>query len=152
MSPLSFILIDFYHSPTSLFVSGDTILSEDWTTQSDPLASAIGSIVGYMLGNLLKRKWKAGLLMLLIWQRSFRINHSYIYQGSSQWMDPCLLYCSRYCHVYKMSFIVCLYLPWQAKLLMILSLISLLYLLDGLVLDYVKPFVVLVRILVLISR
>ena len=36
--PLARILINTYCSPTSLFVSGDTILSEEGTTQGVPLA------------------------------------------------------------------------------------------------------------------
>ena len=36
--PLSTILINTYRAPTELFVHGDTILSQEGTTQGDPLA------------------------------------------------------------------------------------------------------------------
>ena len=36
--PLSTILINTYRAPTHLFVNGDTILSQEGTTQGDPLA------------------------------------------------------------------------------------------------------------------
>ena len=36
--PLSTILINTYRAPTDLFVNGDTILSQEGTTQGDPLA------------------------------------------------------------------------------------------------------------------
>ena len=36
--PLSTILINTYRAPTELFVDGDTILSQEGTTQGDPLA------------------------------------------------------------------------------------------------------------------
>ena len=42
--PLARILINTYRSPASLFVSGDTILSEEGTTQGDPLAMPMYAI------------------------------------------------------------------------------------------------------------
>ena len=42
--PLARILINTYHSPASLFVCGDTILSEEGTTQGKPLAMPIYAI------------------------------------------------------------------------------------------------------------
>ena len=42
--PLACVLINTYHSLASLFVSGDTILSEERTTQGDPLAMPMYAI------------------------------------------------------------------------------------------------------------
>ena len=42
--PLACVLINTYRSPASLFVSGDTILSEEGTTQGDPLAMPMYAI------------------------------------------------------------------------------------------------------------
>ena len=36
--PIATILINLYRSPTELFVDGDVILSQEGTTQGDPLA------------------------------------------------------------------------------------------------------------------
>ena len=36
--PLATILINTYRAPTELFVDGDTLLSQEGTTQGDPLA------------------------------------------------------------------------------------------------------------------
>ena len=44
MPTLACILINTYCSPASLFVSGDTILSEEGTTQGDPLAMPMYAI------------------------------------------------------------------------------------------------------------
>ena len=42
--PLACVLINTYRSPASLFVSGDTILSEEGTTHGDPLAMPMYAI------------------------------------------------------------------------------------------------------------
>ena len=46
--PLSCILINTYCSPASLFVTGDTILSEEGTTQGDPRPCQCTSDVRYV--------------------------------------------------------------------------------------------------------
>ena len=41
--PLAIILINNYRAPTELFVDGDTLLSQEGTTQGDPLAMPLGN-------------------------------------------------------------------------------------------------------------
>ena len=51
--PLATILINIYRSPASLLVSGEVILSEEGTTQGDPLAMPMYTLVTIPLMNRL---------------------------------------------------------------------------------------------------
>ena len=51
--PLSTILINIYRSPASLLVSGEVILSEEGTTQGDPLAMPMYALATVPLINQL---------------------------------------------------------------------------------------------------
>ena len=59
--PLACVLINIYHSPASLFVSSDTLFSEEWTTQGDPLAMPMHAIalvpLIHHLANNVKQVW-----------------------------------------------------------------------------------------------
>ena len=65
--PIATILINSYRSPTELFVDGDVILSQEGTTQGDPLAmpmydlATIHSLEGWM--DYVSR---SGMLMTLL--------------------------------------------------------------------------------------
>ena len=57
--PLACVLINTYRSPASLFVSSDTLFSEEGTTQSDPLtmpmyAIALVSLIRHLANNVNK--------------------------------------------------------------------------------------------------
>ena len=61
--PLSTILINIFRSPASLLVSGEVILSEEGTTQGDPLAMPMYALATVPLIN----QWtRSGMLMMLV--------------------------------------------------------------------------------------
>ena len=61
--PLACVLINTYRSPASLFVSSDTLFSEEGTTQADPLAMPMYAIalvpLIHHLTNNVKQVWYA---------------------------------------------------------------------------------------------
>ncbi|XP_065902627.1 uncharacterized protein [Dysidea avara] len=82
--PLSTILINIYRSPASLLVSGEVILSEEGTTQGDPLAMPMYALATVPLINQLHgtvdQVWYAddacacgSIQDLLIWWNQLRI-------------------------------------------------------------------------------
>ncbi len=52
--PLTTILINTYRAPTDLFMDGDTLLSQEGTTQGDPLAMPMYALATIPLINKLK--------------------------------------------------------------------------------------------------
>ena len=60
---LAFLLANTYRSDANLFVGGETILSQEGTTQSDPLAMAMYTLALIpmitQLSNVVKQMWYA---------------------------------------------------------------------------------------------
>ena len=56
--PIATILVNTYRAPTELFVDGDTILSQEGTTQGDPLAMAMYGLATIPLIRRMDGPWK----------------------------------------------------------------------------------------------